>query len=86
MSYLGRSLGGLLDDAITDHEYSPTEWAAGEVVQEQVQRSSAKLQPGSSAVYMGMYASVIQMRAAVEAGRRVVVENRPLQVEFQPTL
>ena len=50
MSYLGRSLGGLLDDAITDHEYSPTEWAAGDVVLENVQISAAKLQAGGYAV------------------------------------
>ena len=43
-------------------------WAAGEVVQEQVQISAAKLQPGSYAVWMGMYAPVTQMRASVEAG------------------
>ena len=47
-----------LDHAITDHEYLPTVWAAGEVVQEQVQISAAKLQPGSYAVWMGMYAPV----------------------------
>ena len=76
----------LLTPPITDHEYPLTVWTAGEAVQEQVQRSTAKLQPGISAVYMGMYASVIQMRAAVEAGPGVVVENRPLQVEFQQTL
>ncbi len=40
-------LVGQLDHAITDHEYPPTVWAAGEVVQEQVQISAAKLQPGS---------------------------------------
>ena len=43
---------GQLDHAITDHEYPPTEWAVGEVVQEQVQISAAKLQPGSYAVWM----------------------------------
>ncbi len=51
-------------------------WAAGEVVQEQVQISAAKLQPGSNGVCMGMYAPVTQMRAGVEAGPGVVVENR----------
>ncbi len=40
-------LVGQLDHAITDHEYPLTVWAAGEVVQEQVQISAAKLQPGS---------------------------------------
>ncbi len=77
---------GRIEYAIADHEFPLTVWTAGEAVQEQVQRSTAKLQPGISAVYMGMYASVIQMRAGVEAGRRVVVENRALQVEFQQTL
>jgi len=67
-----------LDHAITDREYPPAVWAAGEVVQEYVQISAAKLQPGGYAVWMGMYAPVNQMRAAVEAGRRVVVENRAL--------
>ena len=65
-------------EAITEHVYGPTVWTAGEAVQEQVQISAAKLQSGSYAVWMGMYAPVNQMRAAVEAGRRVVVENRAL--------
>ena len=75
-------LVGQLDHAITDHEYPPTVWAAGEVVQEQVQISAAKLQPGSYAVWMGMYAPVTQTRAAVEAAG-VVVDNRALLLEFQ---
>ncbi len=75
-------LVGQLDHAITDHEYPPTVWADGEVVQEQVQFSAAKLQPGSYAVWMGMYAPVTQMRAAVEASG-VVVDNRALLLEFQ---
>ncbi len=77
---------GQLDHAITDHEYPPTVWSPGEVVQEQVQISAAKLQLGSYAVWMGRYALVTQMRAAVEAGPGVGVENRALQVEFQQTL
>ncbi len=72
-----------LDHAITDHEYPPTVWAAGEVVQEQVQISAAKLQPGSFAVWMGMYAPVTQMRAAVEARLGVVVDNCGLLLVFQ---
>ena len=72
-----------LDHAITDHEYPPTVWAAGEVVQEQVQISAAKLQASSYAVWMGMYAPVTQMRAVVEARLRVVVDNRALLLEFQ---
>ena len=74
-------LVGQLDHAITDHEYPPTVWAAGEVVQEQVQICAAKLQLGSYAVWMGMYAPVTQMRAAVEAAG-VVVDNRALLLEF----
>ena len=74
---------GQLDHAITDHEYLPTVWAVGEVVQETVQISAAKLQPGSNAVWMGMYAPVTQMRAVVEARLRVVVDNRALLLEFQ---
>ncbi len=76
-------LVGQLDHAITDHEYPPTVWAAGEVVQEEVHISAAKLQPGSYAVWMGMYAPVTQMRAAVKAGPGVVVDNRALLLEFQ---
>ena len=57
--------------------------AAGEVVQEQVEISAAKLQAGSYAVWMGMYAPVTQMRAAVEAGPGAVVDNRALLLEFQ---
>ena len=58
-------------------------WAAGEVVQETVQISAAKLQPGSYAVWMGMYAPMTQMRAAIKAGPGVVVDNRALLLEFQ---
>ena len=71
-------LVGQLDHANTDHEYPPTLWAAGEVVQEQVQISAAKLQVGSNAVCMGMYAPVIEMRAIGEAGPGVVVDNRAI--------
>ena len=46
------------------------------------QISAAKLQAGSYAVWMGMYAPVTQMRAAVEAAG-VVVDNRALLLEFQ---
>ncbi len=60
-------------------------WAAGELVQQQVQMSAAKLQAGSNAVCMGMYVPVTQMRARVEAGPGVVVDNRALQLEFQLT-
>ena len=74
---------GQLDHAITNHEYPPTVWAAGEVVQEHVQISAAKPQAGSYAVWMGMYAPVTQMRAAVEAGPVMAVDYRALQVEFQ---
>ena len=63
-------------EAITDREYPPMVWTAGEAVQEQAQMSAAKLQPGCNAVWMGMYALVTQMRAAVKAGPGVVVENR----------
>ena len=58
-------LVGQLDHAITDHEYPPPVWSPGEVVQEQVQISAAKLQLGSYAVWMGMYAPLTQMRARV---------------------
>ncbi len=75
-------LVGQLDHAITDHEYPPTVWTAGEAVQEQVQISAAKLQAGSYAVWMGMYAPVTQMRAALKAGPGVVVESRALLLEF----
>ena len=54
-----------------------------DVVQEQVHISAAKLQPGSYAVWMGMYAPVTQMRAAIKAGPGVVVDNRALLLEFQ---
>ena len=76
-------LVGQLDHAIMDHEYPAPVWSAGEAVQEQVQISAAKLQPGSYAVWMGMYAPVTQMRAAIKAGPGVVVDNRALLLEFQ---
>ena len=38
-------LVGQLDHRITDHEYPPTMWPVGEVVQEYVQIGAAKLQP-----------------------------------------
>ena len=67
LSWLGRP--------ITEHAYPLMVRAAGEVVQEQVQISGAKLQLGSNAVCMGMYAPVIEMRAIGEAGHGVVVDN-----------
>ena len=76
-------LVGQLDHANTDHEYPPTVWAAGEVVQEQVQISAAKLQAGSYAVWMGMCAPVTQMRAGVKVWHGVVVYNRVLLLEIQ---
>ena len=50
---------------MTDPEYRPTVWAAGEVGQETVHISAAKLQSGGYAVWMGMFAPVSRMRAAV---------------------
>ena len=43
-------------EAIPEVEFDQTVWAAGEVVQEYVQISAAKLQPGGYAAWMGMYA------------------------------
>ncbi len=48
-----------------------------------MQISAAKLQAGSYAVWMGMYAPVTQLRAAIKAGPGVVVDNRALLLEFQ---
>ena len=85
-------LVGQLDNAITDHEYPPTVWAAGAVVQEHVQISAAKLQPGSYALWAGMYAPATQMRATVEAGhdrlgRNAGVDAEPIpELEFDQTL
>ena len=75
-------LVGQLDHAITDREYPPMVWSHGEVVVDTVQIGAAKLQAGSYAVWMGMYAPVTQMRAALEAAG-VVVDNRVLLLEFQ---
>lgn len=58
-------------------------WAARELAQEHVQVSAAKLQLGSYAVLIGMYSPATQMRAAVEDGLCVVVDNRVLLVEYQ---
>ena len=77
---------GQLDHAITDHEYPPTVWAVGGVVQETVQISAAKLQPGSYAVWMGMYARVTQMRAAVEARHDRLLHNARVDAEPIPEL
>jgi len=60
-------------------------WAAGEVVQEQVLISATNLQSGSYAVWMGMYAPVTQMRDVGEIGHGVVIDNRALLVQLQPT-
>ena len=70
-------------EAITDREYPPMVWTAGEAVQEQAQMSAAKLQPGCNAVWMGMYALVTQMRAGVKVWHGVVVYNRVLLLEIQ---
>ncbi len=64
----------------------PTVWAAGEVVQEQVQISAAKLQAGSYAVWMGMYAPVTRIRAAVEAGHDRLLHNAGVDAEPIPEL
>jgi len=61
-------------------------WAVGEVVQETVQISAAKLQPGSYAVWMGMYARVTQMRAAVEAGHDRLLHDAGIDAEPKPEL
>jgi len=79
-------LVGQLDYAITDHEYPPTVWAAGDVVQEYVQISAAKLQPGSNAVWMGMYAPVTQRRAAVEVGHDRLLHDAGFDTEPIPEL
>ena len=61
-------------------------WAVGEVVQEHVQICGAKLQPGSYAVWMGMYAPVTQMRAVVEAGHDRLGHSAGVTVEPIPEL
>ena len=71
---------------ITAHEYPPTVWAVGEVVQETVQISAAKLQRGSYAVWMGMYARVTLMRAAVEAGHERLLHDAGVDAEPIPEL
>ena len=73
-------------EAITEHVYGPTVWTAGEAVQEQAQMSAAKLQPGCNAVWVGMYALVTQMRAAVKVVSSTVGDNRALLVQLQPTV
>ncbi len=61
-------------------------------MQEHVQISAAKLQPGSYAVWMGMYAPVTQVRAAVEAGHDRLghdagIDAEPIpELEFEQTL
>ncbi len=75
-----------LDHAITDHEYPPKVWAAGEVVQEQVQISAAKLQAGRYAVWMGMNAPVTKLRAAVEAGHDRLGHDAGVDAEPIPEL
>ncbi len=76
------------EDLLISRIYSGAEpvWAAGEVVQEQVQISAAKLQPGSYAVWMGMYAPVTQIRAAVEAGHDRLLHNAGVDAEPIPEL
>ena len=85
-------LVGQPDHAITDHEYPPTVWAAGGVLLEHMQISAAKRQPASYAVWIGMYASVTRMRAAVRAGHDRLLHNAGvdaepiLEVEFDQRL
>jgi len=50
------------------------------------QISYAKLQAGSSAVWMGMYAPVTQMRAAVEAGHDRLLHIAGIDAEPIPEL
>ena len=76
-------LVGQLDHAITDREYPPMVWSHGEVVVDTVQIGAAKLQAGSYAVWMGMYAPVIEMRGGVKVWHGVVVDNHVMLLEFQ---
>lgn len=78
----GRELLGQMDQAITAHAYPPTVWSADEVVEDQVQISVANLLAGRYAVWMGMYAPVTQMRAAVGAGSGAAVDGPVLLVQF----
>ncbi len=61
---------------MTDPEYRPTVWAGGKVRQEAVHISAAKLQSGGYAVWMGMYAPVSGMRAAVGFRLGILLNNR----------
>ena len=65
---------------------SPTVWAAGEVVQEQVQIRAANPQSGSYAVWMGMCAPVTQRRAAVVAGHDRLLHDAGIDAEPIPEL
>jgi len=73
-------------ERITAHEYPPTVWAVGEVVQETVHISTAQLQPGSYAVWMEMCARVTQMHAAVEAGHERLLHDAGVDAEPIPEL
>ena len=56
-------------------------WSPGEVVVDTVQISAAKPQAGSYAVLMGMYAPVIEMRAAEEARHDRLLHNAGVDAE-----
>ena len=79
-------LVGQLDQSITDREYPPMVWSHGEVVVDTVQICAAKLQAGSYAVWMGMYAPLTQMRAVVEAGHDRLLHNATVDAEPIPEL
>ena len=78
-----RELLGQIDQAITDHAYPPPVWSPGEVVVDHVQISATNLAAGSYAVWMGMYAPLTQVRAAVAAKTVVVSEDRARLLESQ---
>ena len=74
---------GQMDQATTEHAYPPKVWSPGEVVVDTVQISSADLQAGSYAVWMGLYSPATQIRVSVEAGTGVDSEDRAWMLEFQ---
>ena len=78
-------LVGQLDHAITDHEYPPTVWSHGGGGGHRADKR-CKTASGQIPVYMGMYAPVTQMRAAVEAGHDRLGHDAGVDAEPVPEL
>lgn len=75
-------LFGQLDHEITGGEYPPRIWDANELVEEQIEIAAPALEPGTYAVWMGLYSPLNFERAPITASPYRVQDNRAMLLEF----